>query len=312
MSDDRHIQFVKMHGIGNDYVYIDATREDPGDPVELARLVSDRNFGIGGDGLILICPPSEGVDADVRMRMFNADGTESQMCGNGARCVAKYAVDSGMSTSHPLKLQTDAGVLSVQYETDQHGRVRSATIDMGRPVLDAASIPVIIPGHDPAQRVLDQQLPTETWPGSIEWIGPAGLQASLTAVSMGNPHAVIYCSDVEKVPLERIGPFLECHGWFPERINVHFVQVVREDHVIMRTWERGSGITLACGTGASAVCVAGVLTGRTGPRLTTELPGGTLLIQWSDMDGPVHMTGPAHEVFRGRFDPEHAWSDVRG
>jgi diaminopimelate epimerase len=295
------MRFVKMHGIGNDYVYVNAYDDPVEDPAEIARLVSPRNFGIGSDGLILVCPPSDPA-ADVRMRMFNADGSESEMCGNGVRCVAKFAIDRGIARGNPIRVETGRGVLAIAWTRGDDGRVSEATVDMGAPMLDAARIPATIPGVQPSARIVGHPIALETLAcGDGAWIAAAGCEARITCVSMGNPHLVIYCRDVSLVPLERIGPVLERHPWFPRRINVHLVQIDEEDEVTMRTWERGSGITLACGTGASAVCVAGVLTGRSAKRILAHLPGGDLRLAWEGEGSSVFMTGPATEVFAGEI-----------
>lgn len=306
------MRFVKMHGLGNDYVYVNCFDQTLGNPSHLARLMSDRHFGIGGDGLILVLPPSPGVAADVRMRMFNADGSESEMCGNGVRCVCKLAYDCGLSRARPMHVETGRGVLSLDYALDDGGKVEQVTVDMGEPILEAAKIPVAIPGLAPDARVVNVNGPTDACAGSdaAAAMGRAGVEGTLTCVSMGNPHVVIYCQDVTAVPLDKIGPLLERHAWFPGRINVHFVQVHGPSEVTMRTWERGSGVTLACGTGAGAVCVAGVLTGRSGRDITAHLPGGDLKLRWEQDDnggsGHVFMTGPAVEVFTGD------WPDASG
>jgi diaminopimelate epimerase len=289
------MRFTKLHGLGNDYVYVDCFHQPfPADPAGLSRAVSDRHFGIGGDGLILICPSER---ADVRMRMYNADGSEAEMCGNGIRCVAKYAFDHGLTRSNPMKVETGRGVLTLHLDL-RGGKVEQVTVDMGEPILESARIPTVLA----ADRVIDapfRGLADLARSSAGSW----GLDPRLTCVSMGNPHAVLYCRDVAKVPLETVGPQLENAPEFPRRINVHFVQVQSSEEAIVRTWERGSGITLACGTGACAVCVAGVLTGRTGRRLLAHLPGGDLHLHWSEADNHVHMTGPAVEVFSGE------WSD---
>lgn len=298
------MQFTKMHGLGNDYVYVNAFEEDVADPAALALIVADRHFGIGGDGLILVAPPQDGVKADVRMRMFNADGSESEMCGNGVRCVCKYTHDHGISSANPMLVETGNGVLSLEYEIGPDGKVTQVTVDMGEPILEAAKVPVAIPGVDAASNVVSADGPEDECPGeaAATLMGEAGVQSTLTAVSMGNPHIMIYCDDVAKVPLEQIGPKLEKHPWFPNRINVHFIQVHSGNEVTMRTWERGSGITMACGTGASAVCVAGVLTGNSGRKILAHLPGGDLELEWREADNHVYMTGPATEVFTGEID----------
>ncbi len=271
-----------MHGLGNDYVYVSlfdqSLREDP---ARLAIKVADRHFGIGGDGLILIMPSER---ADARMRMFNADGSEGEMCGNGVRCVAKFVHDHGISHKNPITIETGRGVLTLALEIAD-GKVDRVKVDMGAPILDAAKIPTALSGAPP----LDAPLVV------------GGQQFAVTAVSMGNPHAVIYVADVAAAPLEQVGPLIEHHPAFPRRVNVHFVQVLAPGEVRMRTWERGSGVTLACGTGACAVCVAGVLTSRTERVLLAHLPGGDLLLEWPDDNDSVFMTGPAAEVFDGEW-----------
>ena len=274
------MRFVKMQGAGNDYVYVDCFSQDVADPAGLARGISDRHFGVGGDGLILILPSQA---ADVRMRMFNADGGEAEMCGNGVRCLAKYVHDHGRSGANPLRVETAAGIRTIELTLDPAGKVAAATVDMGQPILDPEKIPVGIP----QQRVID--LPVRTSQHAFK----------MTCVSMGNPHAVIFVDDVAAVPLERVGPELEHHPLFPQRVNAHFVQVHSPAEVTMRTWERGSGVTLACGTGASAVCVAGVLTGRTERKILAHLLGGELSLDWREADDRVYLTGPAVEVFSG-------------
>jgi diaminopimelate epimerase len=300
------IHFAKMHGLGNDYVYVDGTQHPVADAPALARWVSDRHVGVGSDGLIMVDPVSPGVQADVRMRMFNADGSEGMMCGNGIRCVAKFAVDRGLSDAQPLRVETRRGVLSVHWRRGgRDGTVSEATVAMGAPILACARIPAAIPGVAAAGAVTDFALPDGFWRASgvaDGWQEACGLDPRMTLVSMGNPHAVLWCRDVTAVPLDRVGPFFEHHAWFPERINVHFVQVLGPREVRMRTWERGSGATQACGTGASAVCVAGVLTGRTGSPLLAHLPGGDLSLEWDGGDADVRMTGPAVEVFEGTLD----------
>ncbi len=300
------LPFAKLHGLGNDYVYVDGAKHPVADAPALSRWVSDRNFGVGSDGLIVIDPPSEGVEADVQMRMFNADGSEGMMCGNGIRCVAKFAIDRGLSERNPLRVQTRRGVLEVQWSRGGHdGTVASATVQMGAPILACARIPAAIPGVAPSAAVVDHPVGHGLWQagGADEgWTAACGLDPRMTLVSMGNPHAVLYCRDVAAVPLEQVGPAIERHAWFPERVNVHFVQVLGPQEVRMRTWERGSGATKACGTGASAVCVAGVLTGRTRSPLRAHLPGGELQLSWDGGDASVRMTGPAVEVFEGELD----------
>ncbi len=276
------MKFTKMHGIGNDYVYVSTfDQEVPGDPSTLAIAISDRHFGVGSDGLILIVPSEV---ADVRMRMFNADGSESEMCGNGVRCVAKYIHDHGIARKGRVTVETGRGVLTLdlEIEADEVQRVR---VNMGTPILEAKAIPTTLPGNPP----IDAELTIE------------GHILRITAVSMGNPHAVAFVDDVDRFPVRRVGPALERHPSFPRRVNVHFVQVISKDEVRMRTWERGSGITLACGTGACAVAVAGGLTGRTRQRVLAHLPGGDLSLDWDGPGAPIFMTGAAAEVFSGEW-----------
>ncbi len=276
------MRFTKMHGIGNDYVHVDCFEQDVPDPAATAVAVSDRHFGVGGDGLILVLPSTE---ADVRMRMFNADGGEAEMCGNGIRCVAKYAYDHGRSKANPMRVETAAGIKQIELAIGPDGKVAAATVDMGAPVLEPDRIPVKVP----QKQAVNVTLRT------------ASRAFQMTCVSMGNPHAVMFVDDVHAVPLETLGPEIEHHPLFPERINVHFAEVHSPTELTMRTWERGSGITLACGTGASAVCVAAALTHRTGRRITAHLPGGDLKLHWRQEDDHVLMTGPAAEVFTGEW-----------
>lgn len=308
-ADDAHsdkLPFAKLHGLGNDYVYVDGAAHPIGDAPALSRWVSDRHTGIGSDGLIVIDPPSAGIEADVRMRMFNADGSEGMMCGNGIRCVAKFTVDRGKCERNPLRVETRRGVLAVRWMRGGHdGTVCAAAVEMGAPIMACARIPAAIPGISPASAVVDHPVAPGFWKGSGApegWMDACGLNPRMTLVSMGNPHAVFFCSDVSAVPLELVGPVAERHAWFPERMNVHFVQVLAPGEVRMRTWERGSGATKACGTGASATCVAGVLTGRSRSPVRAHLPGGDLLLEWDGGESSVRMTGPAVEVFEGELD----------
>ena len=278
------MRFTKMHGIGNDYVYVNGLAERVEDPARVAKLVADRHFGVGGDGLIMILPSDK---ADVRMRMFNADGSEAEMCGNGVRCVAKYAFDHGLSTANPMRVETGRGVLSLSLAVDA-GKVRSVTVKMGEPILDLPLIPVDRERLHKSANKHEYQLKL-----------PEAAPIDATFVSMGNPHAVIYTPEVAAIDVSGLGPMIENNAAFPRRINVHWVTVHSPAEVTMRTWERGSGITLACGTGACAVCVAGVLTGRTSRNILAHLPGGDLELEWREADNNVYMTGPATEVFTG-------------
>jgi diaminopimelate epimerase len=281
------MRFTKMHGISNDYVYVNGFAETIADPARLAIAVSDRHTGIGSDGLIMILPSDK---ADVRMRMFNADGSEGEMCGNGVRCVAKYAFDHGLTQNNPMRVETGRGVLALALRT-RGGKVEEVTVNMDQPILDLAKIPVgrekVVAGNREHEYRLSMAQGNEL--------------VDATFVSMGNPHAVIFTPDVKSLDLARIGPPLENHKAFPRRMNVHWAQVVSRDEVIMRTWERGSGITWACGTGACAVAVAGVLTGRTNRKVLAHLPGGDLHLEWRESDHNVYMTGPATEVFSGEW-----------
>ena len=252
------MNFTKMHGLGNDYIYVDCFREKINNPVQLAPIVSDRHKGIGADGLILISPSET---ADVKMRIFNADGSEAEMCGNGIRCVAKYTYEHnlakaggqfslpGQPVSYPasLKIETGNGILTVGLVVDDRDKVQQVCVNMGQPILVPKDIPVNLPG----EKTVEQP---------IEILGQELL---MTCVSMGNPHAVFFCENLESIELEKLGPVIENHALFPKRINVHFVQAEKPTEFTMRTWERGSGITMACGTGACAVCVESVLTIRT-------------------------------------------------
>jgi diaminopimelate epimerase len=275
------IPFTKMQGCGNDYVYVDGFHHRVEDPVRLAKEVSDRRFGVGSDGLILILPSDK---ADVRMRMWNADGSESEMCGNGIRCVAKYAYERGLAPKKArLTAETGAGVLGLDLHV-KDGAVEAVTVDMGAPRLERAEVPMLgAPG-----RVVDEELRA------------GGRAFRVTAVSMGNPHCVTFVDDVASFPVERYGPLIENHASFPRRTNVEFVEVRSRSEVVQRTWERGAGETWACGTGASAVCVAGVLTGRTDRRVLVHLRGGDLVVEWPE-GGSVRKTGPAVVVFDGTW-----------
>lgn len=276
------MRFTKMQGAGNDYVYVDCFAEPmPQRPDELARKVADRHFGIGGDGLILICPSHE---ADARMRMFNADGSESEMCGNGIRCVAKYVYDHGLCRKETLRIETGRGVLTLDLElADDH--VHRVRVNMGEPILQPDLIPTTLSG-DP---VVDA--PIEV----------GGRRFRVTCVSMGNPHCITFVDELTDDWVLSVGPKVETDGHFPKRVNAEFVEVLTPTEIRMRVWERGSGETLACGTGACAVCVAGVLSGRTQRKILAHLPGGDLELHWAE-DGHVYLTGPAVEVFHGQWN----------
>ncbi|MBU2458171.1 MAG: diaminopimelate epimerase [Planctomycetes bacterium] len=276
------MRFTKMHGLGNDYIFVNCFEEKVVGPEKISPVISDRHRGIGGDGLILICPSEI---ADVKMRIFNADGSEAQMCGNGIRCVAKYAYEHKLvkSKNSAMTVETGRGVLTLGLEIDKKDKVEQIRVNMGRPILEPAKIPVAIDGDSVIEAAID--------------VG--GQRMLMTCVSMGNPHVVFFVDDLDAVNLEKVGPVIEHHELFPERVNAHFVRVDSRKEFTMRTWERGSGITLACGTGASACCAAAVLTDRCGRGVTAHLPGGDLRLEWSQEDNCVYMTGPAAEVFTG-------------
>ena len=268
-----------MHGAGNDYVFVNGFEEKIENPCEVAREISDRHFGIGSDGLILILPSDK---ADFRMQVFNPDGSEAEMCGNGIRCAAKYAYDNRLVTKKPITVETPAGEKIIELFTAE-GRVHRARVNMGQPVLERGLVPM----KGPAGRVVSEELEAE------------GGRYRVTCVSMGNPHTVIYVDDIERFPVKRVGPILENLAVFPKRTNVEFVQIVSPEEVRQRTWERGTGETLACGTGACAVCVAGVLNQKTERKITSHLPGGDIELEWSQNDDCVYMTGDAVTVFTG-------------
>lgn len=275
------MRFTKMHGAGNDYVYVDCFHErTPADPAALARAVSDRHKGIGGDGLILICSSDR---ADARMRMFNSDGSESEMCGNGIRCVAKYVHDHGIAPKPELTIETGAGILALQLDV-RRGKVDQVRVNMGKPIFGREAIPTSLPGSPPVRAPLDV----------------AGRTLEVTALSMGNPHCVTFVEELNDDWVLGLGPQIERHAAFPRRVNAEFVQVLSPREVNLRVWERGSGETQACGTGASAVCVAGVLNEKTERTIVAHLPGGDLTLEWAD-SGEVYMTGPAVEVFHGEW-----------
>ncbi|MFQ5805122.1 MAG: diaminopimelate epimerase [Phycisphaerae bacterium] len=278
------LKFTKMHGLGNDYVYVSLFDQAVDDPAELAKVISDRHRGVGGDGLILVGPPQTD-DAHVRMQIFNPDGSRAEMCGNGIRCVAKLAYERGWARENPLCVRTDAGVLALDLTLDDAGKVGEVRVDMGPPILDPPKIPVALGGD----KIVGMPVPVR------------GKVLSATCVSMGNPHAVFFADALARVPLSDWGPQLERHQLFPRRINVHFAQVLKPDRVKMVSWERGTGMTQACGTGACAVCVAGVLNDKTARAITAQLPGGELKLEWDEPTNHVFMTGPATEVFTGEW-----------
>lgn len=276
------MKFTKMQGLGNDYVYVNCFQEKIADPSALAVKVSDRHFGIGSDGLILINPSDK---ADFEMEMYNADGSRGEMCGNGIRCVAKYVYDYGLTDQTHISVETLAGIKYLDL-TVEDGKVKLVRVDMGRPELAPAKIPVVAS----AEQAVDEPILVD------------GAEYRMTCVSMGNPHAVVFVDcDVKDFPLETVGPKFECHERFPNRVNTEFVRVTDRHTAEMRVWERGSGETLACGTGACAVAVACVLNGRTEEEVTVKLLGGDLDIRWDREKDTVYMMGPAEVVFDGEL-----------
>lgn len=276
------MKFTKMHGIGNDYVYVNCFQENVENPGSVAKFVSDRHFGIGSDGLILI-KPSE--TADFEMEMYNADGSQGSMCGNGIRCVAKYVYDYGLTDKLKFSISTKGGIKYPEL-TVENGKVSMVKVNMGAPELTPANIPVV----SEKDRVIDEPIEVE------------GTLYHMTAVSMGNPHAVVFIDDVKGLEIEKIGPGFEYHPCFPDRVNTEFCRVIDEETVEMRVWERGSGETLACGTGACATAVACILNGYTKDKVTVKLLGGDLEIFWDREDNLVYMNGPAATVFEGEID----------
>lgn len=275
------MKFTKMHGLGNDYVYVNGFTEQVVDPAAVSRAISDRHFGIGADGLILILPSQH---ADVRMQMFNADGSEAQMCGNGIRCLGKYVYDHGLARKTTLHVETLAGILELHLFPN-HGVIETVRVNMGEPRLQRQQIPM----HGPDGPVVQEALVVD------------GTTFEVTAVSMGNPHCVVFVEDPHTFDVAYWGPRFEHHPAFPERVNTEFVRVVDAHTFRMRVWERGSGETLACGTGACAVAVACHLNGKTERRITGQLLGGSLELEWNAADNRVYMTGPAVEVFHGEW-----------
>ena len=274
------LNFTKMEGAGNDYIYVNLFEENVKHPGELAKIISHRHFGIGSDGLVLIAPSD---NADLRMIMFNSDGSESEMCGNAIRCVGKYAFERNLVQSKQISVETGAGIKTLDLNVDQNNKVDTVTVLMGEPELDARLIPSTLDG----KQIVDQAFSF----GALELKG--------TLVSMGNPHFVTFVENVEETPVKEWGPIIEHSDYFPNRINIEFVQIVSDKEVIQRTWERGAGETWACGTGASAVCVAGILNGVTTETITNHLTGGDLKLTWQGAGNQVVMEGPAREVFSG-------------
>lgn len=301
------MKFTKMQGLGNDYVYVNCLEEQVDNPSETARYVSDRHFGVGSDGLILIRPSDV---ADFEMEMYNADGSRGEMCGNGIRCVAKYVYDHGLTDKTSISVETLGGIKYLDL-TVENGKVALVRVDMGTPGILAEEIPILCEsvteecvvdedsvlggecaaehGGEPKRRVIDEPIVVD------------GMEYRITGVSMGNPHAVVYLEDLEGLDIETIGPKFENHERFPKRINTEFVRVIDRETIEMRVWERGSGETLACGTGACAAAVASILNGLAKRKVTVKLPGGELLVEWEEESGKVYMTGPAVTVFEGEI-----------
>lgn len=279
----KRLKFTKMHGAGNDYIYINCFEETVKNPEKLAIKVSDRHFGIGSDGLILISPSNK---ADFKMNIYNADGSEGMMCGNGIRCVSKYVYDNGMTDKDEISVETRSGIKLIKMNVE-NGKVVSARVNMGEPILEAEKIPTKFDGEN----VIRQKLTIDE------------KEYEVTCVSMGNPHCIVYVDDVKNIDLEKIGPKFENNEMFPERINTEFVHVVSDTELDMRVWERGSGETLACGTGSCAVTVASVLCGycKRNTEIKINLLGGTLTDIWTD-GGDVYMTGPAATVCTGEIE----------
>lgn len=276
------IEFTKWQGCGNDFVLVDDRSESIKDPAELSRKMCDRHYGIGADGLIIIRPSDK---ADTRMRIYNTDGSEAEMCGNGIRCFARWVYELGLVPGEEFTVETGAGIL-VPKIIKENGRITGVRVDMGQPVLDAEKIPTKGFGTG---RVVDK---------TIEVLGET---YHVTCVSMGNPHCVVLWDDLSTLDIEKLGPAFENHPAFPNRVNTEFVSVRDKKHVRMRVWERGAAVTMACGTGACATLTACVLNDRTERKAEIELDGGKLFIEWSEKDNHIYMTGPAEEVYKGTY-----------
>ena len=275
------MRFTKMHGLGNDYVYVNCFTEEVLDPVRTARAISDRHRGIGSDGLILIGPSER---ADFRMQIYNADGSVAEMCGNGIRCVGKYVYERGMTAKREIRVETLAGIRTLRLDVED-GQVKAVTVDMGIPILRADRIPVISGNTEVRNEPIEIN----------------HMEYRMTAVSMGNPHVVVYVKNVKGMDMNLLGPAFEYHGRFPRRINTEFAEVIDCRTVRVRVWERGAGETLACGTGACAVAVAGVLNDLTERKVQVKLLGGDLTVEWQKSDNTVYLTGPAEMVFDGEI-----------
>ena len=277
------MKFTKMHGCGNDYVYVNCFNETIDDPGKVAKFVSDRHFGIGSDGMICICPSDK---ADFRMAMYNSDGSEGAMCGNGVRCIAKYVYDYGLTDKTTITIETKAGIKELKL-TDTRSRVTWVRVDMGAPIMEASEIPAI---YDELDEIIDQPVIVD------------GKEYKITCVSMGNPHGVVFVDSVDDLDLEKIGPKFENHAMFPDRVNTEFIEVIDENTLKMRVWERGAGETLACGTGACASAYAAYLNHKTGKKVLVHLTGGDLQIEYDEEKNTIFMTGPATKVFDGEIE----------
>ena len=283
------IRFTKMEGLGNDYVYIDCTKQDIKNSSELAKVISDRHFGVGSDGLILI---KQSKIADFRMQMFNSDGSEAEMCGNGIRCVGKFVYDKGLTDKTTLKIETLAGIKILDLNVED-GKVKTVRVDMGEPILDYK----LIPARD--GKIYKSKDGIKFYKVNINIDNEL---KELTCVSMGNPHGVDFMNNMEKLKIEKYGPIIEVDNHFPNKVNAEFIEIVDKNNINMRVWERGAGETLACGTGACASVVASVLNGYTERKVTVKLLGGNLDVEWNKEDNHVYMTGPAKIVFEGEYD----------
>ncbi len=281
------MRFTKMEGLGNDYVYVNCFQEKIENPAEIAVKVSDRHFGIGSDGLILIKPSDK---ADFTMEMYNADGSQSEMCGNGIRCVGKYVYDYGLTDKEDITVETLAGIKNLKLFVEDK-KVEKVTVNMGAPILEPGEVPVLVSAlPEGTEKVVDYP------------INVGGKEYRTTCVSMGNPHSVVFVDDTDNFPLEEVGPLFENNAFFPRRVNAEFVQIVDRTYAKMRVWERGSGETLACGTGTCASVVAAILNGLTEDEVTVRLLGGELVIKWNRDENVVYMTGPARVVFDGEIE----------
>ena len=283
------IKFTKMEGLGNDYVYIDCTKQDIKNASELAKVISDRHFGVGSDGLILI---KKSKIADFRMQMFNSDSSEAEMCGNGIRCVGKFVYDKGLTDKTTLKIETLAGIKILKLNVED-GKVKTVRVDMGEPILDYK----LIPARD--GKIYKSKDGIKFYKVNINIDNDL---KELTCVSMGNPHGVDFMNNMEKLKIEKYGPIIEKDNHFPNKVNAEFIEILDKNNINMRVWERGAGETLACGTGACASVVASVLNGYTERKVTVKLLGGKLDIEWNKEDNHVYMTGPAKTVFEGEFE----------